>query len=115
MKTYVLLFTLMLSCCFVFGKLRNGYEKQLKACEQSLRDLQVELLNDGLSASLRKKVKSRIELLKNYIVYYQLTNELLDQLNKVCPQIYNEIDMIKDKKGRQTDVYVKLISKLNPL
>jgi hypothetical protein len=102
---------MMASCCFVFGKLRNGYEHQLRDCEQSLRDLQLELLKDGLSASLRKKVKSRLEMLRNYIVHYQLTNELLDQLKEVCPEIYYEMDVLKDKKGRPTDVYVKLITK----
>lgn len=65
--------------------------------------------DSDLSPIQRLKIKSRMGNLINYISCYELTEKLLDQLKRVSPDMYNEIDGIRDKRGRPTDVYIKLI------
>jgi len=111
MKTYVLFIIMFdLSFCIVFGKIKNGYESQLKNSEEALQKLHAMLQdNSELSGAQRRKIKSRIEDMEDHILYYHLTEELLHQLKIVSPDIHSEMDTIKDKKGRATDVYVKVI------
>lgn len=44
-----------------------------------------------------------------YISCYEITQNLLNEFKTIAPALYAEIAEIKDFKGRQTDVYVKLI------
>jgi hypothetical protein len=44
-----------------------------------------------------------------YIAYYELTEQLLAQFRSIAPDLYHEIDTIKDDEGRSTDVYVKFM------
>ena len=45
----------------------------------------------------------------NNISYYELTENLLNQFKIIAPCLYNEIDTIKDIKGRTVNVFVKFI------
>jgi hypothetical protein len=45
------------------------------------------------------------------IVLYELTEELIYQLKVISPRIYSQSDTLRDKQGRPTDIYVKLIPK----
>ena len=117
MKNYVML---ILLCLFVhqnlWAKIKNGYEVDLNAARQLLVNLQGILEKDKLAEETKKlslsqegEIKAKIKWLEEYICYYQLTEELLEQFRSIAPDLYDEIDTIKDSKGRTTHVYVKFI------
>jgi hypothetical protein len=111
MKKYsviVIMFFLVLNSAW--GKLKNGYEKDILDVREKLKNYNHILnTNDNLSASDRRHLKTDIKNLIVYQSYYELTEELLKQFKQISPEIYNRIDSIKDAKGRYTDVYVKFI------
>jgi hypothetical protein len=79
-----------------------------------LQQLQRLLVEDNeMSSAERHRIKSDLNILTDYVLCYQLTEVLIQQLKTVSPAMYMQIDSIKDKKGRSTDVYVKLIRKEN--
>ena len=51
----------------------------------------------------------QISFIENDISYYELTKCLIRQFKIVAPELYAEIDSIKDKKGRAINVYIKFI------
>lgn len=106
--TLLLLF--LLSASNLFGKIRNGYEAQLYSCKLSLHGLNMELLNrPDLTRDKRLRIESKIDYLIDFISYYELTEELIRQLRMVSPGIYLEIDSLIDRRGRPTDVYVRVM------
>ncbi len=95
----------------VFGEIKNGYEKSNFKTRDSLKNLLFVLAqNNDMSASQRRGIKERIERLESNILYYELTENLLNQFKIIAPMLYNEIDTIKDNKGRAVDVYVKFVA-----
>jgi hypothetical protein len=88
----------------------NGYETHLTNNKQCLENLRLMLLgNDSLSSEQRRRVKSKIADLIDFISLYQITEEAIRQLKIVSPRIFYLSDSLKDKRGRPTDVYVKLV------
>jgi len=111
MKIYsLLLLILTLSAHSVEGRIKNAYENQVSNVRESLKCL-TDLLSvdQSMTASQRKTIKARIEVLVNYLACYKLTNNLLSQFKTISPDIYHQTDSIKDAMGRPTDVYVKFI------
>ena len=111
MKTIYLIIPLcILSSSHLFGRIMNGYEPQIESSKITLQKLRMLLYEKKhMSVIQRSRVKSKIETLTNYICYYQLTEGLIHQLRIVSPDIFAEADNLKDKRGRSTDIYVKLI------
>lgn len=113
MKRYLLIAALlMLILNNLFGEVKNGYEKDvfgLKVSLQSLRDILFN--NQHLSAAEKRNIKARIESTINYLACYEITDRLLKQFREISPDLYNEMDTLKDFKGRIIDVYVKFITK----
>ena len=68
--------------------------------------------NNTLSIFQKGEINSKIQSLKTFISYYELTENLLQQFRTLAPDLYNETDTIKDKKGRMVDVYVKFIPEM---
>lgn len=102
----------ILSCNLLFAKIMNGYESQIQSNKISLQELRVLLSgNEHLPLAKRLQIKSKIKNLISYISYYELTEELIHQLKIVSPGIFMKTDNIKDKRGRPTDIYIKLIPK----
>jgi hypothetical protein len=94
----------------VFGEIKNGYEKSNFQTRESLKNLLFILAqSNDISASQRRRIKSRIDRLEGDILYYELTENLLNQFRIIAPMLYNEIDTIKDNKGRAVNVYVKFV------
>jgi hypothetical protein len=90
----------------------NGYEPQIQNSKITLQKLRMLFYEKKhMSLAQRARVKSKIENLTNYICYYELTEALIHQLRIVSPHIFDEADNLEDKRGRATDVYVKLIPK----
>lgn len=93
-----------------WGKLRNGYERDIHDVREKLKNYRGLLnANNNLSVSQRRSLKASMKNLISYQSYYELTEELLRQFKSISPGLYNAIDSIKDAKGRLTDVYVKFI------
>ncbi len=113
MKKYCLLFSIsILIFINVSGEIKNGYEKEISSRRLSLKGLHDILrVNNNLSLSEKKKLKDKIKSLIDYISYYEITENLLKQFKIIAPDLYHEIDTIKDSQGRITDVYVKFIPK----
>ena len=110
MKTFYLIIVCLLFCGHMFGRIRNGYESDLEKSHASLQRLNSVLLQDRtIPASKRLILKSRIETLITYITCYTLTEELIDRFRQVAPDIFNELDNITDRRGRPTDVYIKMV------
>jgi hypothetical protein len=45
----------------------------------------------------------------DFISYFELTEQLLDQFRTISPVLYHEIDTLKDFLGRPLDVYVMFV------
>lgn len=91
------------------GEIKNGYSLYIDTVIRSLKSLR-ELAkrkdpNIMQNLRLRKKINQHI----NYIFYFRQTEELLEQFHQIAPDLYNEIDSITDRQGREIDVYVKLV------
>lgn len=113
MKSYLLVaLLLILLLPNLFGEIRNGYERDLPNLRTSLQNLKDLLANDAdLTDGERRKLKQKITSLMDLMVYSELTVKLLNQFKAIAPDLYNEIDTLKDSKGRVIDVYVKFIPK----
>ena len=55
-------------------------------------------------------MKKRRKEVIDFILYYNLTEKLLKQFQLISPDLYNEINNIRDHRGRPVDVYVKFVS-----
>jgi hypothetical protein len=94
----------------LIGKIKNGYEPRLEDSRSSLRSLNLILLEGKrLSPADKLLVRSKIEKLVEYLSLYELTDEFIRHFKIVAPIMFTEMDNIKDKRGRFTDIYVRLI------
>jgi len=114
MNTRVAILALILLSGSVFGKIRNGYEHEIQAYNDSLQNLRLRLsehqrLATGGAGRLKREIKNLI----NLISYWRLTDQLIEQLRIVSPDIYSELENVKDKRGRSMDIVVRLIAKEN--
>jgi hypothetical protein len=111
MKTYAQL----LAVCFLFiipsaAKIRNGYAVDIESARASLKNLRIFLAEDNsLSVFQRLSIHNKIDDLTEFITYYEFTEQLLEQFKAISPDLYHEIDSIKDRLGRSVDVYVKFV------
>ena len=111
MKNYALT---SLFCILVLnstlGAIKNGYEREIMSARQSLNALYALLsASKTLTTSEQLLLKAKINQHVDFISNYQLTVQLLEQFRLISPQLYYEIDTIKDKTGRPVDVYVKFV------
>ena len=111
MKTYALL----MAACILFAistpaKIRNGYATDIESARGSLASLNALLKHDhSLSIFQRLTISNKIADLTEFTTYYQLTEQLLEQFKSISPDLYYQIDTIKDRAGRTLDVYVKFV------
>jgi hypothetical protein len=115
MKSFVMI-SFLFVCIYPlsFGKIINGYNTHIPEARKMLLNLQSMLTEDnyqGRSLFILEKnrLKVNLERVTTYILYYQLTEILLDRFSTIAPDLYHEIDVITDAAGRNTDVYVKFI------
>lgn len=100
----------MFVMCNVYGEIKNGYENQINGARETLKNLSALLwASDDLSLIQLREIKSKKQTVANYIAQYELTESLLKQFQIMAPDLYHEINEIKDNHGRSTDVYVKFI------
>ena len=111
MKAYCICIALMLMAfSLTNAEIKNGYARRVKSAQASLEICNSLLLEDGMLAPhKRKAIKTKVNDLVKYLAYYELTERLLTQLKEIAPDLYNEIDNIRDANGQITDVYVMFI------
>jgi hypothetical protein len=111
LKKYVLLFSfLFLLFNHALGEIKNGYEKDVVQMRASLRRYSALLhVNNNLNPHQRRKIMHGIDSLVNNLSNYELTENLLKQFKDIAPDLYAEIDTLKDINGRNVKVYVKFI------
>lgn len=98
----------------LFGKIRNGYSIEISSALSSLKMLYDLLAHEkNMTLAEKRVVEKRIKEVTEYIVYYELTEQLLLRFRTISPYLYNVIDTLKDNMGRSTDVYVRFISEKN--
>lgn len=111
MKTYALLAMLCsFALCASNAKIKNGYSLDIQGARESLKTIK-RLLNEDTNLSIfqRMAMHSKVETLTEFIVYYELTDNLLGQFQTISPDQYAEIDILTDRKRRSVDVYVKFV------
>jgi hypothetical protein len=110
MKKFYVVVLCILSFQYLFGKIKNGYEPRLEDSRASLRSLNLLLLEGKkLSPADRQLLRSKIDNLVEYLSLYELTDEFIRHFKIVAPIMFTELDNIKDKRGRFTDIYLRLI------
>jgi hypothetical protein len=115
MKTiFMSLAILAFSSYASFGKIKNGYSTEIKLALTSLKMLNDLLANEkSLTHAEKRAVDKRMKEITEYILYHELTEQLLLRFRTISPDLYNVIDSLKDRKGRPTDVYIRFISEKN--
>jgi len=92
------------------ARILNGYGAKLNDNKQCLENLRLLLTgNDSLSADQRRRLKSKVADLIDFISLYEITEETIRQLKIVSPRIFGLSDSLRDKQGRPTDIYIKLV------
>ncbi len=110
MKRFYLVVVCVLFVHHLFAKIKNGYESQLEDSRSSLRSLNLLLLEDRkISPFARLQLKSKMDFLIDHISFYELTDEFIRQFKILAPVMFTELDNIKDKRGRLTDIYIRLV------
>ena len=110
MKKFYVFVLCILFFHHVIGKIKNGYELRLEDSRKSLQSLHLLLLEGKkLSPADRLLVRSKIQNLVEYLSLYELTDEFIRHFKIVAPIMFTEMDNVRDKRGRFTDIYVRLI------
>ena len=94
----------------IFGEIRNGYENDLSSLRSSLQSLKDILSGKNkLTAAERLRIKENIRMISEHLTYHGVTETLLMRFRSVSPQLYNEVDNLKDALGRSIHVYVRFL------
>ena len=114
MKKYCLyLAASLLSCNCAFAQIVNGYEREINGIRESLSSLTNMLSSDAdMPPSKKHQIRVNIAKLSEYVMYHQLTEELLDQFKLIAPDLYASIDSIKDSRGRRVAIFVRFASEM---
>src|SRR6187455_3320934 len=109
-KKCIILFGIIFILHNTFAEIKNGYGNDILQLHESLKNLK-SIFNgpDRLPLARRRQIESKIAYIENSISYYKLTESLLNQFNVIAPDLYAEIDTIRDSKGRSVNVYIKFV------
>ena len=110
----------------VTGDIRNGYEKDFQNAINELRFMETLIMENekavsedaetvDLSPEQEIIISKKIKSLKEIIVYYMLTEQILDSFKSISPDLYAEINGIVDHDHIPVDVYVQIVSAAGPL
>lgn len=110
MKMYALF--LFLGCLVASGclaEIKNGYSEVAGARSSLICIRKLLEENKGLSHLERQNMKHKRDDLERYIIHYAFTERLLAIFRAISPELYAEMDTLKDSRGRRVDVYVKFV------
>jgi hypothetical protein len=109
-NVFILFFLLVVILHNLFAEIKNGYERDIQQIKISLQALKDLLAGDqDLTAGEKRKMKANIRTMMDYLACHIVTEALLDKFKDISPDLYQEIDTLKDSKGRSVDVYVKFL------
>jgi hypothetical protein len=108
------------------GEIKNGYEKDLQNAINELRFMESLIMGGkeevdedtkkiNISPEQEIIINKKIKSLKEIIVYYMLTEQILKSFKSISPDLYAEINEIVDHDNIPVHVYVKIVSADNPL
>jgi len=101
-----------------FAAIKNGYEFKIDEVRSALENLSkiqtkkiygISISDDSQFHDKKLGGNPKIDSLKRFILRYEQTEKLLNEFRTIAPELYNEIDTIKNAHGVVTDVYVKLL------
>lgn len=109
--------TIVIIVSFVFltaydglAKIKNGYGRRIEAARSALRTIKLRLADaEALSGNERQILERDMQGFISYVACYELTEEIIARLKKISPSIFWDVENITDRKGRPTDVYIKLV------
>ncbi len=99
----------------IYAKIRNGYNEEIKKTEKYIRNLNEiakEVLNTAQRERLTTLLKTGYATAEKLRENHTKTQELITMLRTVDAGLYDEINTIKDREGNETDVYVKVVDRL---
>src|SRR5690349_1030448 len=109
-KCILLLLLCLLLTKSLMARIRNGYAPELSMARECLQQLSQRLLFESdMSERERRKIHAAIKKHADVIALYELTQSLLQQFQTISPQMYALMNALEDKRGRETDVYVRFI------
>ncbi len=111
MKTYVLSVVINLFIVSSLpAKIINGYASGINTAHDGIRRLSELIVTDSnLTITEQNRMKDYLNRNREFVLYHELTERLLSQFRMISPDIFNQIDTIKDAKGRLVDVYVRFL------
>lgn len=108
MKTAII-FLLALASLNASATIRNGYERDVAYVDTEII-LTKRALIDAVGG-YRRTLTCKLAHLEALKVSYDYTARMLDQFRAIAPDIYNELDNLRDAKGRPVDVYVRFVNR----
>jgi hypothetical protein len=119
MKKFIIALLAMVLIYFkVLAEIKNGYETKIDETRIELEYLK-KIINEDKNRDSRsintfttlqkQKLNFEIDSLNQIILNYEITENLLNQFRTIAPELFNEIDTIKNVYGEKTDVYVKFL------
>lgn len=111
MKTYLLTaFLTLVIFHSLLARIVNGYEKDVDKAQLSITHLrQLIAENPQFTRKHVRVLNARLRELTDLLVYHQLTDTLLYKFREIAPDLYAEIDTLKDHLNRNVDVYVRFV------
>lgn len=110
MKSHAVFIALLCLVINSRAEIRNGYKPDMESARTSLVSLRKLMDEDSnLSVFQRLQISTRIHRLTEFITYHDLTTKLLEHFRIISPELYFQIDSIKDGSGRTVQVYVKFV------
>jgi hypothetical protein len=98
------------------ARIRNGYSSDVTTARECLQLLNERLLiKPDMSNAERRRIHAAMRKHAQMIEHYELTQSLLRQFRAISPDMYAQIDHLEDKRGRETDIYVRFIPETDAL
>ena len=101
----------------MYAEIRNGYEHEIIKGAQWIHNLN-KITQEVLSTAQRVKLEKQLEVAyateRKLQENHAKTQELIEMLRMIDPELYHEINTIKDCEGNETDVYIKVVDNLGP-
>ncbi len=97
------------------AKIKNGYTHQLEMAQSTLWEL-IEMAETHPDISKTEKLYTTLEEIQLQVdelkYYFDRTQELIDLVQKIDPVLFDELNMITDQMGNETDIYIKVIANI---
>lgn len=100
----------------VAAEIRNAYETRINQTREVLENLKKKISEDKnrdskhidkLTSFQKQKMILSIDSLFQFILLYERTAELMHQFLTIAPDLFHEIDTLRNAYGEKTDVYIK--------